>query len=307
MTTRRFGLTLALTALLTSTILTGRARAQDVKAQTCKDANGITIVVGKGKDKLKEIKQLNCVAAPKPVPAPAPTPAPTPTPTPTPVPAPEPPPAPSPSVTVPNVVGQTFAAALQKLQDKGLTATAVNPTAPNNPQDGIVGSEAPAAGSTVAPHALITLTMTAPQPPPAPTPVPPTNPPPAGPPPAASKLIQLADFAAWHTCKFNLPSDVFAYSKRGMAYNAQRNSLVIATIDVGAHAAEVSVPACGGIDTLLKGATDPYEGKIDSIGGNAPAYVGGFWVRPDGSMIVSAYDFYDGSGGQTGAFFTRPA
>jgi len=210
------------------------------------------------------------------------------------------------TVAVPYVVGQTFVAASTALQAAGLKATAVNPSAPNNPQDGIVGTESPSSGSMVAIGSVVTLTMTDPNPPLAPTPSVTSSTPPSGPPPPPSKLIQLSDFGAWHVGSFNLPAGVFGYSKRGMAYNASHNSLVISTIDVGADVAEVSVPAVGGTATLLHGTVDPFEGKINSIGGNAPAYVGGMFIRNDGSMIVSAYDFYDGSGGQTGAFFTRP-
>jgi Bacterial Ig domain/Right handed beta helix region/PASTA domain len=202
------------------------------------------------------------------------------------------------TIVVPNVVGQTFAAASTMLTGVGLTATA-------NPQTGMVGSQTPAAGTTVALHSTVTLTMVDPTPPPAPVPSP-LPPAVTGPIPAPSKLIQLSDLSAWHAGSFALPSGVFGYARRGLAFNPIRKSLVLTTIDVGAEAAEVSIPPVGGTAALLRGPMDPVEGKINSIGGNAPAYLGGFWIRADGSMVVSAYDFYDGSGGQTGAFFTRP-
>jgi len=129
----------------------------------------------------------------------------------------------------------------------------------------------------------------------------------AGTAPSGSKLVQLTDFATWYVGSFKLPPNVFAYARRGLCLDGSRHALVAGTLDTSGNVAEVTIPTVGGTASLLVGAMDPTEGKMGSVGGDSPWRFGGCWVRADGSMIVSAFSFYDGSATQSGSFFTRPA
>lgn len=118
---------------------------------------------------------------------------------------------------------------------------------------------------------------------------------------------------------FQLPSGStnqtsFAYTGIGLAYDAADDSLFITGHSWYQYTAEISIPTPSisqrisalPVAKVLQPLTDALDGKIGQI---APSdttgkAIGGYLVY-NGKLIISAYDFYDGTGSQTTSHFSR--
>ncbi|MEO8256963.1 MAG: hypothetical protein ABI868_06410 [Acidobacteriota bacterium] len=106
--------------------------------------------------------------------------------------------------------------------------------------------------------------------------------------------------------KFSLPAG-FAYSGRGLAFNAARNSLFTSGFTRSPLTAEVSIPAIGGTASVLQQLTDPTEGRAGQVNPGDPndKVTGGYLVSGD-RLLVSVYAYYDGAGAASLSHFVRP-
>ncbi len=121
-------------------------------------------------------------------------------------------------------------------------------------------------------------------------------------------LIKSGDLVYQYS--FTLPkigttdAEGFPYGGSAIAFNPARNSLFIVGYELAHKVAEVTVPAAGGIATVLQPLVDVTEGRINSINptDTNTKFIGG--LLPWGTkLIVSAYSSYDGSGKQVLSHF----
>jgi len=96
----------------------------------------------------------------------------------------------------------------------------------------------------------------------------------------------------------------------GVTFNAANNSLFIGGHPYEQRLAEIKVPSSfsgNPIATALANLTDPFEGKLPSVNpGDPNKKVLGASLVYNGSLYVSGFSFYDGSGTQKAAWFKRP-
>jgi hypothetical protein len=153
----------------------------------------------------------------------------------------------------------------------------------------------------------------APTPPPAPAPAPASTPPPAPAPaqtpaPGNAALIQQASLryrGAFRVPAGSFGGSTFSFGGTALAYNAANDSLYMVGHPYQNHVAEIRIPAtivnssnlsALSSATLLQSFTDPLEGRMGSLGGNADAggsFIGGQLVH-GGRLIGSASIYYDG-------------
>jgi hypothetical protein len=132
--------------------------------------------------------------------------------------------------------------------------------------------------------------------------------------PAGLPLVQKTDLT--YVGAFRLPASgqypsTFDYGGQGLVYFSENNSLLLAGADIYGLVAEVDIPApaTGALGNLPRAGmrqpyTDVLDGKRLTVDGdkNNGAYIGGLLPAPP-YLIVSVYDFYDGTANQSKSHF----
>jgi hypothetical protein len=119
-----------------------------------------------------------------------------------------------------------------------------------------------------------------------------------------SNMVRLGSFKVPSGINAGSAGEGFEYGGTALGYNPTRNSLFITGHDWDQLSGEISIPSIGGTASLLQSPTDPFEGKVGSIG-SGTYKTGGHFVH-NGQLYVTAYIYYDGSGAQTLSHFVRP-
>jgi hypothetical protein len=125
--------------------------------------------------------------------------------------------------------------------------------------------------------------------------------------PQSAPLVRAGDMV--YEGAFRLPLEdwgypTFAYGGTALAFNPVKGSLFLTGHDWQQHVAEISVPAIrrsasvSGLATaaMVQPMTDATEGKMPQVGPNT-VKVGGL-LPYNGRLYLTAYLYYDGTGGQ---------
>jgi hypothetical protein len=121
-------------------------------------------------------------------------------------------------------------------------------------------------------------------------------------------LVQSGDLV--YQGSFKLPNigstdaEGFPYGGSALSFDPIRQSLFLVGFELAHKVAEVSIPALGGVATLLQPLSDVTEGALPSVNPGDPngSRIGG--LLPWGAkLIVSAYAYYDANGTQVLSHF----
>src|SRR5437868_6581253 len=178
---------------------------------------------------------------------------------------------PPPTVPVPNVVGQTQAAATSALTSAGLTAGTVTMQSSTTVASGNVISESPAAGTSVASASAVNLVVSSGA----------TPPPPPQPPPVVTK------------------NPVYDFSGSGKSDILWRNSStgqnVLWLMNGATVASAPALPTVANLNWIIAGAGDfNGDGKADILWHNQSTGQSQIWFM-NGGTLSSAADTYTGS------------
>lgn len=135
---------------------------------------------------------------------------------------------------------------------------------------------------------------------------------------SSAPLLQKEDLlyqGAFRVPQGSSEADSYTWGGTAIAYNPTNNSLFLTGHDHHQKTAEISIPApvnstsIGDLEraTLLQGFRDATEGKLGSINGPDPnsKKIGGHLVH-DGTLYVTGFSYYDGTGTQNSSHFSRP-
>lgn len=123
-----------------------------------------------------------------------------------------------------------------------------------------------------------------------------------------TRITRLAHLGSFTVPKIgNSDADGYPYGGGALGFNPARNSLFIAGFNVAGKVGEISIPAYGQRAVSLQNPVDPFGGKLASInpGSGNQKSVGGTLVDGE-TLVLSAYDTYDGTGSQVVSHFRRP-
>lgn len=122
---------------------------------------------------------------------------------------------------------------------------------------------------------------------------------------SAAPLVQPANLE--YLGSFKLPSvsgNGFDYGGTALGYNPANDSLYVVGHVYDQDTAEVRIPTLGGTASVLQSLTDSLAGKLGAVGGGDTRIGGNLVYR--NRLYVTAFIFYDATGGQILSHYSRP-